>query len=190
MKSDPGAASQRSRALKTIVIGFAAALALAVVAGGGVWALTCPCEGTPGFVLRGDLTEDPVTDWSFANDVPLCQIQISMGWRPHSLNLNCMASPDGELFLSCSSAEQKYWCPRVQTDHQGRLRLDGTLYPVVLNRVTDPAILDKAWTARIRKLQKPEVQRVQPGGGGAPPPLDAARPDTWWTFHVRSAQAE
>ncbi len=185
MESDQGIPPRRSKTVRAIVLGFAAALALAAITGGSIWALTCPCEGTPGFVLRGDLTEDPVTDWTFANDVPLCQIQISVGWRPHSVNLNCMASPDGDLFLSCSSGESKYWCPRVQPDHLSRLRLEGVVYPVVLNRVTDPATLDKAWTARVQKLQKPEVQSVQPGG--AAPPLDAERPDTWWTFQVRSA---
>ncbi len=188
MESDPGTHPRRSKAVKTIVLGFAAALALAAVAGGSIWALTCPCEGTPGFVLRGDLNEEPVTDWTFANDVPLCQIQISIGWRPHSLNLNCMASPDGELFLSCSFGELKYWCPRVQPDRPGRLRLDGVVYPVVLSRVIDGVTLDKAWTARVQKLQKPEVQRVQLGGVGPPP--DALRPDTWWTFQVRSARGE
>ena len=67
MESDPGTHPRRSKAVKTIVLGFAAALALAAVAGGSIWALTCPCEGTPGFVLPGDLNEEPVTDWTFAN---------------------------------------------------------------------------------------------------------------------------
>ena len=36
---------------------------------GGVWALTCPCAGTPGFVLLGDRHDEPVSDWRFANAV-------------------------------------------------------------------------------------------------------------------------
>jgi hypothetical protein len=66
--------------------------ALATVAGGAFWLLRCPCGTVTGFVLRGDLHETPVTDWRFANDVPLCQIQIAIGWRPHSVNVNCMAT--------------------------------------------------------------------------------------------------
>jgi hypothetical protein len=170
------------------LVAVAAAIGLAAVAGGTVWALTCPCEGIPGFVLRGEEHEEPVTDWTFANDVTLCQIQISVGWRPHSVNLNCMASPDGDLFLSCSAGANKYWCPRVGPDQPARLRLDGVVYAVVLNRVADAATLDKAWTARVSKLQKPEVQRVQPPGA-APPAPDAERPDSWWSFQVRSASA-
>ncbi len=161
-------------------------LALVALGGGGYWVLACPCAGTPGFVLRGELHDAPVSDWTFANDVDLCQVQISVGWRPHSVNLNCMASPTGDLFLSCSVGEQKYWCPKVGEHEPGRLRLDGVVYPVVLNRVTDPATLDAAWRARLAKLQSPEVLAVQPGEAGRPP-LDAERPEHWWTFRVESA---
>ena len=174
-------------AVKKIVLGIAATLALVILGGGVYWAMACPCEGTPGFVLRGDPHDEPVTDWSFANDVPLCQIQISIGWRPHSVNLNCMATPDGNLFLSCSNGERKYWCPQVEENHPSRLRLNGVVYPVVLNRVTDTPTLDRVWAARVQKLQDPRVQARQPSG--TVPPPDAERPDSWWTFQVRSAAA-
>lgn len=167
-----------------ILLWFAAATLVVAVVGGGYWAAACPCDGVPGFVLRGEEQVEPVQDWRFANDVALCQIQITAGWLPHSVNLNCMATPAGDLFLSCSAGQRKYWCQRVGADHPGRLRLNGTVYPVVLNRVTDPATLDAAWAARIQKLQDPRVQAMQPPGP-APSP-DAKRPETWWTFRVRS----
>jgi hypothetical protein len=98
-----------------------------------------------------------------------------------------MATPSGELYLSCSVGTRKYWCQHVGADHPGRLRLNGTVYPVVLNRVTDATTLDAAWAARVAKLQKPEVQALQPPG--ATPAPDAKRPDTWWSFQVRSRAA-
>jgi hypothetical protein len=174
----------RSKTLRRVLLGLTAAAAVVVLGGGTYWALTCPCDTLPGVVLLGEVHEAPVDDWSFANEVQLCQIQLNMGWRPHALNLNCMATPSGDLFLSCSAGAQKYWCPRVEADHPGRLRLDGVVYPVVLNRVTDPATLDAAWAARVQKLQNPVVQQVQPSG--AVPSPDAERPESWWTFHVRS----
>ena len=186
MSAEPRTAGTSSRSARKILRGIAAALALVVLAGGVVWAVNCPCERTPGFMLLGDTHEAPVADWSFANDVSLCQIQIGIWLRPHSVNVNCMATPDGNLFISCSVGASKYWCPRVEQDHSGRLRLDGVVYPVALNREMDPATLDRVWAARIRKLQKPEVQARQPGGGGQPPPLDTPRPDSWWTFRVVS----
>ena len=75
------------------------------------WFFYCPCERIPGGYLMGTEAVDAVTDWSFANDpqaIPLCQIQVDAGLLPHSVNLNCMSS-NGELFLSCSVCERKYW---------------------------------------------------------------------------------
>jgi hypothetical protein len=185
MSAEQGTAGTQSKTVKKILLGVAATLASVVVAGGLVWTMTCPCETTPGFVLLGDTSGEPVADWSFANDVSLCQIQISIWLRPHSVNVNCMATPEGDLFISCSVGVRKYWCPRVGSDEPARLRLDGVVYRVVLNRVSETATLDKSWSARIQKLQKPEVLAMQPGGRGPAP--DAQRPDSWWTFHVQSA---
>lgn len=185
MNGARGAAPTR-RSVKKIA-GLAAALVLAViVVGGVVWTTTCPCAGFPGLVLLGDVQDQPVADWSFANDVTLCQIQIGTTWGPHAVNLNCMATPDGQLYLSCSVGARKFWCPQVTANDPGRLRLNGVVYPVLLNRVTDEATLDAAWAARIRKLQKQDVRVLQPGGDTGAPPLDTPRPDSWWTFNVRS----
>ena len=186
MSAERGTAGRQSMTVKKILLGIAATLTLVVVAGGVVWTMNCPCETTPGFVLLGDTHDAPVADWSFANDVSLCQIQIGIWLRPHSVNVNCMATPEGDLFISCSAGAGKYWCPRVGEDHPGRLRLDRVVYPVALNREMDQSVLDRAWAARLRKLQDPRVQARQPGGGGAPPPLDAPRPDNWWSFRVVS----
>lgn len=169
------------------MVGLAAALVLVlIVVGGVVWTTRCPCGTFPGFVLLGDMQAQPVTDWSFANDVALCQIQISTTWGPHAVNLNCMATPDGQLYLSCSNGASKFWCRQVGASSPGRLRRNGLIYPVLLTRVTDKATLDAAWTARIKKLQNPVVRAVQPGGDTGTPPVDTPRPDNWWSFNVRS----
>ncbi len=171
------------RATRTRKLLFAA-IALVIVMTGAVavWTTTCPCDRTPGFMLLGDVQKAPVTDWSFVNDIPLCQIQISAGFIPHAVNLNCMATPEGELFLSCSVCTTKYWASQVGPNERGRLRLNGRVYPVVLNRVTDDATLDRAWAARVKKLQ------VYGGGPYNPvPPPDAKRPESWWSFQLRSA---
>ena len=156
-------------------------LVILAAAGVAVWTTTCPCNNIPGFVLLGDEQKESVTDWSFANDVPLCQIQISTGMGPHSINLNCMATTDGRLFLSCSVATRKYWCQQVRKDQPARLRLNGVVYPVVLNRVLDQATLDRIWVARQKKLQVYGGSKYNPK-----PPPDAKRPDTWWSFQVSS----
>ena len=147
-------------------------LAAIVVAGIAAWQLVCPCERIPGGYLLGSEIKTPVVDWSFANDVPLCQIQVNAGLLPHSVNLNCMASR-GELYLSCSACDGKRWSAAVLTRPEARLRVGDAVYPVRVSRLRDPDILDRAWKARAIKLGRPQ---------------DDPRPDHWWSFRVESRQ--
>lgn len=147
-----------------------AGLLLAAAGAAAVWLFHCPCERTPGGWLLGSTVDEPVADWSFANAVPLCQIQVSTGLLPHAINLNCMAS-DGRLYLSCAGCEGKTWSTAALARPEARLRLDRSVYPVRLTRVEDPAILDEAWRARELKV-------------GRDP--DRPREDGWWSFLVES----
>ena len=162
------------------------ALAAVLVIGGAglyAWSSRCPCDRTPGFVLMGPVSETPVEEWSFINDVPLCQVQVWGMWGPISVNLTCMATPEGHLFLSCSTGAQKYWCNQVGANERARLRAEGTVYPVLLTREQDPSALDRAWAARVKKLKAHNPS-------GAPVPADGTqRPDSWWSFRARSTPA-
>ncbi|MEM1432494.1 MAG: hypothetical protein AAGG11_00390 [Pseudomonadota bacterium] len=144
-----------------------------VIVGGGIYTSVCPCERVPGAWLLGEVAAEPVSDWSFINnrdEVPLCQLQVTT-WRPHSINLNCMAD-DGRLYISCANCAGKRWSADALTHPAGRLRAAGTVYPVWLERVTDPGMLDRAWSARLQKI------------GREPSP----RPDHWWSFELRHRQ--
>ena len=164
-----------------ILVGGSVAAALAIgIAGFLIFSAVCPCERTPGGFLFGESNDVPVTDWSFANDVPLCQLQIYAGVRPHSINLNCMATQEGEMYLSCSFCDTKYWASKVEANEVGVMRLNGITYPVHVNRVTDPVAMDRAWSARVAKLQL-----FSSPYNPAPDP-DAQRPDRWWTFQITS----
>ena len=160
----------------------ATGLLVAALGGFSYWFFTCPCERMPGGYLLGETVAEPVADWGFANRVPLCQIQINGGILPHAINLNCMATRQGELYLSCSDCDGKHWSSVVMRDPGARIRLEGMVYPVNVTRVTDPAEMDRAWGARLEKL-------ASVGGPGNPaPPGDTPRPDGWWTFRVESAR--
>ena len=91
-----------------------------------------------------------------------------------------MATPEGEMYLSCSFCDTKYWASKVETNEIGVMRLNGITYPVHVNRITDPATMDKAWSARVQKLQV-----YQSLDNPAPDP-DSKRPDRWWTFQITS----
>jgi len=144
-------------------------LAALAVAGSVTYFFYCPCGVVPGGWLRGEVITEPVRDWSPANSAKLCQLQVSAG-LPHSVNLNCMAA-GGELFLSCASCAGKHWSTAALADPNARIRIDGKVYPVRLGRVTDPAVLDRAWRARASKLGLP---------------VDTPRADGWWSFRAES----
>ena len=177
--SEEAAVAGNSRTKLIIGGGLGALLAVGLI-GFLIYSSVCPCDRTPGGFLFGDRADDPIDDWTFANNVELCQLQIYAGIRPHSINLNCMSTPEGEMYLSCSVCDTKYWASKVDTDERGVMRLDGVTYPVRLNRVTDPGTMDRAWQARVAKLQ------MHGGPGNPAPPSDAPRPDRWWTFRVTS----
>ena len=154
--------------MKRLII---AALVVIPVIAISYWAVECPCDRTPGLYLRGVEAEEKVTDWSFANRVPLCQVQVDAGLLPHALNLNCWADSDGDLYLSCASCEGKRWSSAAVANRDARLRLAQTVYPVTLTRVVDEGHLDRAWASRAGKL------------GGTP---NDPRPGGWWSFRVES----
>ena len=180
MSEDRAIGDRLVKALRRPAIGGPAALAVLLVIGFYGWSATCPCDFTPGAVLFGAEQEQPVDDWTFANHVTLCQIQVSTGLLPHAVNLNCFADGDGRLYLSCSNCDGKRWSGLAVRDGRARLRLDGDVYPVHVIRVVDPAELDMAWTARLDKLHALDEP------ANPPAPLGSPRPDGWWTFRVRS----
>ena len=157
-----------------------AAVAVVPLAAFFYWFFACPCDRTPGGYLLGAEVDRPVSDWTFANEVTLCQIQIVAGILPHSINLNCMSTPAGELYLSCSQCGTKRWSNAVLENGRARLRLNGTVYPVTLTRVMDPTELDRAWLARVTKLN------ALPAPANPAPPPGTPRPDHWWSFRVVS----
>lgn len=158
------------------------AILLAGTAGFLIFSSICPCAVSPGGLLFGDRVETPVTDWNetTANEENLCQLQIWAGIRPHSVNLNCMATAEGELFLSCSVCDTKYWAARVGENEAATLRIGKLVYPVTVNRETDPVAMERSFRARVLKLQHTDLATmVTPR-----PPLDEQRPGHWWTFRV------
>ena len=143
------------------------------------WALVCPCEGVPGLYLRGTEVTEPVTDWTFANQVRLCQIQVDTGLLSQANNLNCMATDTGDLYLSCGSCAGKRWSNAALENSRGWLRLDGNVYPVTFTRVLDEDERERAWDARALKLHTLD-------NPGTPQPPDSSASEGWWTFHVVS----
>ena len=119
--------------------------------------------------LSGEVVTAPVRDWSIANEVPRCAVEVRPA-DPHSVTVNCM-SREGRLYVSCSSCEGKRWSAMALAEPAGRIRIGERIHPVTLRRVEDPAELDAVWQARAAKV-----------GGEAGEP----RPEGWWTFELTS----
>ncbi len=153
------------------------ALAMLIIGGVSAWAYSCPCERTPGIYLSGERVEQPVTDWSFANQVELCQIQTRSGIISHAINLNCMAGSNGELFLSCAQCDGKRWSTAALLNPEGYVRLDGLVYPVNFAKLEDESELENAWHSRALKLATLR---------GTTTGEIAERPAHWWSFRVSS----
>ena len=168
------------KALERPAVSAPAVLVVVLAIGFFGWSYTCPCDYTPGAYLFGEANDEPVDDWTFANQVTLCQIQIRAGLLPHSINLNCFATESGDLYLSCSNCDGKRWSGIAVEDGWARLRLDGTVYPVNLTRALDAGELDTAWEARLDKLHALDEP------ANPPAPLGTPRPDHWWSFRVVS----
>ena len=144
-----------------------------VVISVGVWVAQCPCERSPGAWVFGNVVDETVADWSFANDAGLCQLEVS-GFIPHSINLNCMADRS-ELFVSCARCDGKHWSTVAMKTPYGRIKILDSVYPVKMVRVLDHATLDRAWRARSNKRHGRSTATL-------PPP----RPSHWWSFQLES----
>src|ERR1700719_3056523 len=58
-----------------------------------------PHSRTPGLWLKGNVVTTPVTDWSFAANIPVIQIETRTWYLlPHSVNINCLAY-NGQLYM-------------------------------------------------------------------------------------------
>ena len=128
-----------------------------------------PCGPIPGGALRGEIDPRAVSDWSRANDVRYCQLEVGPE-RPRSMTVNCM-SWDARLFVSCSQCAKKRWAKTVAGDPRGRVRVGERVHPVTIRRVTEPDELVAVWRARARKV----------GGDDTSDPKEG-----WWTFELES----
>jgi len=128
-----------------------------------------PLGPIPGGPLRsGELVSEPVSDWSFARDVP--EIALQLASQDVSRTTWILVS-DGQAYIPCSLGYPpgKSWYRFAAQDGRATLRIQGRRYPVTLTRVED---------ASIEQSLLSEVRRKYP----RVPPTDAGV----WIFRVAS----
>ena len=116
---------------------------LAVVAVG----CSGPVSLLPGGKLDGEVRSAP-SDWSFAGDYGTAQIETRPE-DPYSVNI-AYTVIDGRLYINAGDTETA-WVKNLTAHPLLRLRMDGALYGVRSERVTDPdeiATFARAWTGQ------------------------------------------
>ena len=113
--------------------------------------LALGCSGPTGLLPGGALTGETrlvPTDWSFAGDSGTAQLETNPG-EPYSVNL-AYTVMDGIVYVNAGGTETQ-WVKNMNANPDVRLRVDGAIYPLRAERVSDRAEVEafaKAWTGQ------------------------------------------
>ena len=97
--------------------------------------------------LSGDVRPAP-SDWSFAGDYGTAQLETRPD-DPYSVNL-AYTVLDGQVYVNAGGTETG-WVKNMMANPLVRLRVDGTIYELRAERVTDPREIHdfaRAWTGQ------------------------------------------
>ena len=114
-----------------------ARIPVAVVAAMSSLACGGPFLVFPGGALRGEVVEEPVTDWSFVDDR-----FVDLETRPddpYSVELNYFVV-DGKLYVD--PAEGRTWLDHIREDPHVRVRFGDKVYPGVAVLAGEPGELE------------------------------------------------
>ncbi len=101
----------------------------------------------PGGRLSGEPTATPA-EWRFAGDYGTAQLETRPE-DPYSVNVTYTVV-QGALYVNAGGTESR-WVGYLQENPLVRLRLEGALYDLAAERVTDPteiAAFGRAWTSQ------------------------------------------
>lgn len=143
------------RTLSPLVFVFAVLAVLAAASG---------CNGPigllPGGELEGEAKPAP-SDWAFAGDYGTVQLETRPE-EPYSVNI-AYTVLDGRLYINAGDTETR-WVKNLTVNSEVRLRMDGSLYDLRAERITDsPEIVAfaKAWTSQSMFRRDPtELEEV------------------------------
>ena len=121
-----------------------------------------PQDRRPGLWLDGEVQAQLPTDWSFTNDHKEIFLEVATPYLlPHSVTIWC-AEVDGILYVGARAPESKNWPGWVDARPEVSLEIDGRLYEVHLEPLSDPDVIARVAAAYGRKYNLS-------GGAGSEP---------------------
>jgi hypothetical protein len=112
----------------------------------------------PGLWLKGKPVAEPVTDWSFTNQVKVIKIQTQTPFLlPHSVPIWC-AVYNGNLYVT--SYRGRLWVEDIIRDPHVRLKIGDQVFDRTLTVIDDPAQKEAVLQAKGKKYPEWKVPSV------------------------------
>ena len=125
-------------ALRWIARILAALVVLAVVAYYGARLHDGPLGLIPGGPLEaGEVVAEPIADWAFAKDTGEIELQLDSQRQSRTAWFFVL---DGQGYVPCRLGFD-FWHRQAVVSGAARLRIEGKLYPVTLNKLDDTIAL-------------------------------------------------
>ena len=129
-----------------------------------------PSDERPGLGLPGVVAGEYAEDWSFTDDVEEIFVETQTWYFiPHATTIWCVAL-GGELYIGSYGEARKYWEKNVARAPDARVSIDGMIYEVRVDPVTDSDLVARLDEALNRKYDMEAVF-----GDDDPP---------WWFYRL------
>jgi hypothetical protein len=123
-----------------------------------------PKERRPGLWLKGELVTTPVTDWSFADEVPTIAVQTTTPYLiAHSVTINCVTH-NGDLYLhslfrqGVEYPNGKHWTASLARNPSIRIKVGNRLFDRTATPVTDQTLVATLEEAYKKKFPATEPE--------------------------------
>ena len=129
-----------------------------------------PSDERPGLGIPGEVAEEHVQDWSFTDGVEEIFIETRTWYGiPHATTIWCVAL-GGNLYIGSYGEGHKYWEKNVARKPEARVSIDGVIYEVRVDPVTDSDLVTRLDEALNRKYD------MEATFGDEDPP--------WWFYRL------
>jgi hypothetical protein len=130
-----------------------------------------PKDRRPGLRLSGEVVNEPISDWSFANEFQQIYLETRTWYQiPHSVTTVCAGLGEKlyvpSIYYGGGEWPDKYWNSNVSSDPRVRLEMGDKIYEREAVVVEDPTEFQAALQALAAKypfwqemLAKPESER-------------------------------